>query len=196
MPTQRSWGRRSKVVPETRLVQASTPGRSRSDHAHRDHRSGDGGRRRRRHDQEAGRCGGFVAGRSGARDREQGWTARARALLREPDVGLADQRDDRLLRAGAGEARRVTHEEVLAPLHGARRRTLRWGCRTASTGQFDALVRWVEKGDAPDTLDAVRTDASGNVLRSRPLCPYPLVARYKGTGSTDDAANFRCSKHF
>jgi hypothetical protein len=64
------------------------------------------------------------------------------------------------------------------------------------SGQFEALVRWVEKGDAPETLDAIRTDANGNVLRSRPLCPYPLVARYKGKGSTDDAANFRCSKHF
>jgi feruloyl esterase len=63
-------------------------------------------------------------------------------------------------------------------------------------GQFEALVRWVEKGDAPDTLDAIRTDANGNVLRSRPLCPYPLVARYRGKGSTDDATNFRCSEHF
>jgi hypothetical protein len=30
------------------------------------------------------------------------------------------------------------------------------------------------------------------VLRTRPLCPYPQVARYTGSGSTDDAANFRC----
>lgn len=63
-------------------------------------------------------------------------------------------------------------------------------------GQFEALVKWVEKGDAPETLDAIRLDASGNVVRSRPLCQYPLVARYKGRGSTDDADNFRCSKHF
>jgi feruloyl esterase len=70
------------------------------------------------------------------------------------------------------------------------------GAGPPPSGQFDALVRWVEKGDAPDTLDAVRVDASGNVLRSRPLCQYPLVARYKGRGSTDDADNFRCSKHF
>jgi len=32
----------------------------------------------------------------------------------------------------------------------------------------------------------------GKVDRTRPLCPYPRVARYKGTGSTDDAANFEC----
>ena len=30
------------------------------------------------------------------------------------------------------------------------------------------------------------------VDRTRPLCPYPQVARYTGTGSTDDAANFTC----
>ena len=70
------------------------------------------------------------------------------------------------------------------------------GAGPPPSGHFEALVRWVEKGDAPDTLDAIRTDASGNVLRSRPLCQYPLVARYKGRGSTDDADNFRCSKHF
>jgi hypothetical protein len=64
------------------------------------------------------------------------------------------------------------------------------------SGQFDALVRWVEDGDAPKTLDAIRRDAGGNVVRSRPLCPYPLVARYKGKGSTDDAANFRCARRF
>jgi Tannase and feruloyl esterase len=32
------------------------------------------------------------------------------------------------------------------------------------------------------------------VLRTRPLCPYPQVAQYKGSGSTDDAANFACVK--
>jgi feruloyl esterase len=32
----------------------------------------------------------------------------------------------------------------------------------------------------------------GKVVRSRPLCPYPQVARYTGEGSIDDAANFRC----
>jgi Tannase and feruloyl esterase len=70
------------------------------------------------------------------------------------------------------------------------------GAGPQPTGQFEALVRWVEKGDAPKTLEAVRLDAGGNVVRSRPLCQYPLVARYKGHGSTDDADNFRCSKHF
>jgi feruloyl esterase len=64
------------------------------------------------------------------------------------------------------------------------------------TGVLDALVAWVEDGKAPDTLTATRRDQSGAVTRSRPLCQYPLVAKYKGTGSTDDAANFACSAGF
>jgi feruloyl esterase len=60
--------------------------------------------------------------------------------------------------------------------------------------QYDAVtavVDWVEKGVAPDTLIA-RKIVDGTVTRSRPLCPYPQVARYKGQGSIDDAANFEC----
>jgi feruloyl esterase len=64
------------------------------------------------------------------------------------------------------------------------------------TGVLDALVSWVESGKAPDTLTAVRRDQSGAVTRSRPLCQYPLVARYQGTGSTADARNFVCSTGF
>jgi feruloyl esterase len=60
--------------------------------------------------------------------------------------------------------------------------------------QYDAVtavVDWVEKGVAPDSLVA-RKIVNGTVTRSRPLCPYPQVARYKGQGSIDDAANFEC----
>jgi feruloyl esterase len=53
-----------------------------------------------------------------------------------------------------------------------------------------ALARWVENGKAPDSILASRTQ--GGVSRTRPLCPYPQAAVYKGTGSTDDAANFAC----
>jgi len=60
-------------------------------------------------------------------------------------------------------------------------------------GQFDAVVRWVEEGKAPEVLNAVRRDLAGAVVRSRPLCQFPLAAKYKGTGSTDDAANFVCA---
>jgi hypothetical protein len=51
---------------------------------------------------------------------------------------------------------------------------------------FNALVDWVEKGVAPDTILA----QSG--ARTRPLCAYPQTAIYNGTGSTDSAANFHC----
>ncbi|MBK9708074.1 MAG: tannase/feruloyl esterase family alpha/beta hydrolase [Acidobacteria bacterium] len=54
-----------------------------------------------------------------------------------------------------------------------------------------ALERWVEQGIAPEQVIATKR-AGGNTQRSRPLCPYPQVAGYKGTGSTDDAANFKC----
>ena len=60
--------------------------------------------------------------------------------------------------------------------------------------QFDAMtaiINWVEKGEAPDSILAKRV-VDGQVLRTRPLCPYPKVARYTGKGSIDDAANFRC----
>src|SRR5579872_667224 len=56
-----------------------------------------------------------------------------------------------------------------------------------------ALESWVEHGEAPDQIVASHT-TNGTVDRTRPLCPYPQVARYKGTGSKDDAANFTCSR--
>lgn len=60
--------------------------------------------------------------------------------------------------------------------------------------EFDmlsVLEQWVEQGKAPDRIVAShRTD--GKVDRTRPLCPYPQAARYTGSGSTDDAANFVC----
>ena len=54
-----------------------------------------------------------------------------------------------------------------------------------------ALERWVEQGTAPERIVASNVKA-GKVERSRPLCPYPKVARYKGAGSIDDAENFAC----
>ena len=55
---------------------------------------------------------------------------------------------------------------------------------------MEAIVRWVEEGQAPDKLMAERRDSSGKVIQSRPLFPHPQFTKYKGTGSTDDAANF------
>jgi feruloyl esterase len=54
-----------------------------------------------------------------------------------------------------------------------------------------AVIDWVEKNKAPDSLLASKV-TNGAVARTRPLCPYPQVARYKGQGSIDDAANFSC----
>ena len=54
-----------------------------------------------------------------------------------------------------------------------------------------ALEQWVEQGKAPDRVIASHSTA-GKVDRTRPLCPYPQVAAYTGTGSTDEAANFVC----
>ncbi|WP_033430925.1 tannase/feruloyl esterase family alpha/beta hydrolase [Saccharothrix syringae] len=56
---------------------------------------------------------------------------------------------------------------------------------------FPALLAWVERGTAPDRVVAVGRNAAGEVVRTRPVFPYPLTARYDGTGSIDDAANFR-----
>ncbi len=64
------------------------------------------------------------------------------------------------------------------------------------TGLMEAMIAWVEDGKAPETLPAVRREQTGTITRSRPLCQYPLVAKYKGNGSTDDAANFVCSSGF
>jgi hypothetical protein len=66
------------------------------------------------------------------------------------------------------------------------------GAGPQPSGQFEAVVKWVEEGKAPAILDAVIRDRTGTVTRSRPLCPYPAVARYKGSGSTDLASSFEC----
>lgn len=76
-----------------------------------------------------------------------------------------------------------------------------------ATEQFDMLtplVNWVEKGQAPDAVTAsargagnaggVNADlpAGWSATRTRPLCPYPKVARYKGSGDVEQAASFAC----
>jgi hypothetical protein len=55
-----------------------------------------------------------------------------------------------------------------------------------------AIINWVEKDKAPASLQAKRV-VNDRVVRTRPLCPYPQVARYSGKGSMDDAANFHCA---
>jgi feruloyl esterase len=60
--------------------------------------------------------------------------------------------------------------------------------------EFDALAaieRWREEGKAPEEILAAQR-AEGRVVRTRPLCPFPQIAKYKGSGSVDDASNFVC----
>lgn len=78
-----------------------------------------------------------------------------------------------------------------------------------STDQFDllgALVKWVEQGEAPHAVVATARGAGNaggvnaelpsdwSASRTRPLCPYPEVARYQGKGNLEDAASFSCER--
>jgi hypothetical protein len=72
------------------------------------------------------------------------------------------------------------------------------GCVPSNDPKSDvmaALIQWVEKGIAPHQIIAtkhVNDDPTQGVSSTRPLCPYPQVARWKGTGLTNVAANFVC----
>ncbi len=62
---------------------------------------------------------------------------------------------------------------------------------------FDALtplVNWVERGVAPETIVATKfvNDTPPAVQMTRPLCVFPKVAKYSGSGSTSIATNFTC----
>lgn len=61
---------------------------------------------------------------------------------------------------------------------------------------FLAVEDWVEKGQAPSQIIATKftsDDQTKGVQMTRPLCPYPAAAQYKGQGDTNDAANFFCA---
>jgi feruloyl esterase len=65
------------------------------------------------------------------------------------------------------------------------------GDGTSTFDMLKALEQWVEERRPPDRIIASRLE-NDKLIRTRPLCPYPQVARYSGSGSTDDAANFAC----
>jgi feruloyl esterase len=67
----------------------------------------------------------------------------------------------------------------------------RGGVGTDRLDAMTALINWVENGVPPAAIVASQVD-KGRVARTRPLCPYPLVARYSGSGSPDEAASFAC----
>ncbi len=66
------------------------------------------------------------------------------------------------------------------------------GPGTTSFDMLPALEQWVEKKITPQRIVASR-QSKGVKERTRPLCPYPSVAKWKGSGSTDEAANFVCA---
>lgn len=67
------------------------------------------------------------------------------------------------------------------------------GPATDTADSLQALVDWVEKGVAPDSITAKALSTNAYFAnRTRPWCAYPKFAKYKGTGSIEDAANFSC----
>ncbi len=59
-----------------------------------------------------------------------------------------------------------------------------------------AMEQWVEKGTAPGSVIASKFEGQdrSHAKMTRPLCVYPQVAKYKGSGDSNDAANFSCQK--
>jgi feruloyl esterase len=67
----------------------------------------------------------------------------------------------------------------------------RGGDGTDTFGGIAALSAWVEKGQAPERIEASHS-TKGTIDKTRPLCAYPQTAVYTGSGETNDAANFVC----
>jgi feruloyl esterase len=64
-----------------------------------------------------------------------------------------------------------------------------------ATDQFDVLaplMEWVEQGRSPERIVAAANPHAPWPQRTRPLCPYPAVARYNGNGDIENAASFQC----
>ena len=130
------------------------------------------------------------------------WTATAMGRgkgLVQIDVHGIDSEIPRFHPADDGvEIRPVAVEIGASRVHGSYRLFMAPGMAHCGGGDgpntFDmvgALEQWVERGTAPDRVIASHV-TKGVVDRTRPLCPYPNVAAYTGTGSTDEAANFVC----
>jgi feruloyl esterase len=58
--------------------------------------------------------------------------------------------------------------------------------------KVDALDTWVEQAKPPASITASHATA-GRIDRTRPLCPFPQIAKYKGSGNVDDSTSFVCS---
>jgi len=66
------------------------------------------------------------------------------------------------------------------------------GRGTDTFDKMKVIEQWVEQGKKPAQIIATHS-TRGQVDKTRPLCPYPQFAKYKGTGDTNDAANFVCA---
>jgi feruloyl esterase len=61
---------------------------------------------------------------------------------------------------------------------------------------YSALEQWAEKDVAPEAIIATKLEGEGparHATMTRPLCPYPQLAKYKGSDNPNDAANFACT---
>ena len=103
------------------------------------------------------------------------------------------RKQHRLSRPRGPPARREPGEDLPPPVHRARHESLRW---RGWAKRFRHAQRSRSMGRARQSTSQIVASHStdGKVDRTRPLCPYPQIARYKGSGSTDDAANFECSR--
>ncbi len=99
------------------------------------------------------------------------------------DVALADQLDNGTLNATDANLTQFT-APGMAHCGG--------GEGPGNFEMMSEIEQWVEKGRVPDQIVAFHR-RNDKIDRTRPLCPYPKIARYKGAGSTDDAANFVCT---
>jgi Tannase and feruloyl esterase len=66
------------------------------------------------------------------------------------------------------------------------------GITASGFDPLTALEKWVEEWMPPTRLLATKTDKDGKAVWTRPLCPYPQVAKYQGMGDPNDAASFGC----
>ena len=69
-------------------------------------------------------------------------------------------------------------------------RFIEGGGNAGVTDMLSVIDQWVETGKAPDRI--IAASSPNQKPMSRPLCPYPQIAKYKGSGNTDDAAGFEC----
>jgi len=102
--------------------------------------------------------------------------------------GISPQYYDRVLAAvGGADKVRSAYRLFMAPGMGH----CSGGTGPNTFDMLTALEQWVENKSAPDRIVASRT-VDGSVRMTRPLCPYPQVATYTGSGDTNDAASFVC----